>query len=190
LAQKIIINEIIVNKWIRWYFDNIDAYYFKVERFLDKNYKLVKGKRKYRNLLYYNLPEKYQKQDENYKKPIIFFSKNRKKPVLFLQMERYNAEVEKNINSFLKKYIKVKKKETGIYYFMEFNKNIEVNKRKLCEESNIDYDTLHYKVAKMSRPNGTLMFFKNGVKFLSYPSMEEINKEKKYVMKIVKKNMI
>ncbi len=190
LTKIVVKNRVLINKWVRWYFSNLDSYYSKTESFLNKHFLLIKGKKRYRNLLYYKLPKKYEGKDKNFYKPILFFSKNRKKPDLFLQMERYNPAVEKEISSFLKKKVKVKSKESGIYYLIEFNDNIEINKRKLCEAYGVDYDTLHYKIAKIARPNGTIMFFKNGVKFLSYPNMEAIEKEEKYVIKLLKNNLV
>jgi len=185
-----IIDEGWVNKWTRWYFANDDNYYQKVLTFLTKNYIPVKGKRKSKNLLHFRLSDKMIKKNKNFKKAAIFFSKNRNNPTLFLQMERLSSDAEKQIDNFLKKKIKIIKKEQGLYYYLEFGKDIEINKRKIAEEHGIDYDTMHYKSPVIYRPHGAIMVFLHRVKLLSYDSMKSLKEEKEYVRKYLAKNLV
>lgn len=195
--------EKIINKWVRWYFPNDDSYYAKVKKFLDSNFETITGKRKYRNLIYYKLTKKTCEKEiklhkniandkyiEKLGKPLLFFSKNKNKPELFLQLEKYDIKTEKLIRAFFKSHIKHTNEASGFYYFIKFKTDAEINKRKLCESFGIDYDSLPYKAAKIKRPDGTILIFNDAVRLLSYSSMESVNKEKTYIMKTIKQNLV
>lgn len=183
-----------INKWTQFYVPNEDGYKQEIQEFLNKNFVKLSKKQKETKLASYGKKEDFIKNKTPPKKNrlgLIFFSQNQKSKGITITFERHDKKSEAIVSKYMKKRFKNKLKiRIKLYYLLSLPKGVTLNKRKICkEEVHEDYDLLHYKSPILTKTievdketfKVAIQFFKNGVKFLGYPSMEAIEHECKHL---------
>ena len=205
-------NKKIINEWVQIYIPNDDSYREKIYDFLSKKYKEKKREHKTKLLSFI---KKNQPNDTKRQGLIFFSNKSDSKNCVISfeksNMEKINNGIENNnpekidddekdVENFVKKTFPEYWIERKIYCYIPLPDDIKLNKRKITEDYLfVDYDSMPYKspvikkkiVDKFSK-NGkkkkykvSIQIFENGIRFLGYPSIDSINREKKNIEELI-----
>ncbi len=185
------------NNWTVWNIPNKKEYHDELNRFLTKNLKLKMVKnttaKKSNNLMEFGVVEKLKnKPEKRFKCIFLMSSKANKKDYISLTMIRMDKNIEKMVDSKVKKLVKNDFDKYKLHYYkIEFNNDFEINKRELANVYGLDYDTLHYRTIKIpGSEGGTMLIFKHAIEFLAYPSKALFEKDKNKILKVIKENSI